>query len=442
MELRDLQKKVVNDSIDYINSKNKNGGICICPTGFGKSIVIADICTKVGNNILVLQPSKELLEQNFNKFNIFSSEKAAIYSASFGKKQKNRVTYATLGSIKDYSIFEDVSLLIIDECHLYSTTSDGMLKKLLSNYKKIKVIGFTATPFKLRSISLGNFFSSEIFPITRIRGSVFKHIISKVEISENIQYWAKLEYKSIKIELDLKLNSTGMDFTVDSLLKADRTLKSTIIESLKELEGKTIVFVSSVNEAENMSKICNNSSFVSANTPKKERENILNNFKNGSIDTVFNVGILTTGFDFPELKNVILARPTNSLALYYQMVGRVCRIGVSKNKGNVIDLAGLIEKFGIVEELNFPIIDNLMYICSKSKFISKEPIKAFESPFDTVSDIESHGEVEFTFGKHKGTKIKDIPKYYLEWVIENVTGFKEIVISCKKYLESLKVNSI
>ena len=90
---------------------------------------------------------------------------------------------------------------------------------------------------------------------------------------------------------------------------------------------------------------------VSGETPKKERERILNDFKSGEIKIVTNVGVLTTGFDFPELETIVLARPTMSLALYYQMVGRAIRPHPNKQSGWVVDLCQTYKRFGKVESL-------------------------------------------------------------------------------------------
>ena len=89
---------------------------------------------------------------------------------------------------------------------------------------------------------------------------------------------------------------------------------------------------------------------VSSNTPKQQREAILKAFKAKKINVVANVGVLTTGFDFPELATVVLARPTMSLALYYQMVGRAIRPYEGKTSW-IVDLCGNYKRFGRVEDL-------------------------------------------------------------------------------------------
>ena len=93
------------------------------------------------------------------------------------------------------------------------------------------------------------------------------------------------------------------------------------------------------------------SAVVATDTTKSDRERILAEFKAGKIKVVANVGVLTTGFDYPELDTVVLCRPTMSLSLYYQ-IGRTCPFvrGPGKN-GWVIDLCGNIRTFGKVEDL-------------------------------------------------------------------------------------------
>lgn len=113
----------------------------------------------------------------------------------------------------------------------------------------------------------------------------------------------------------------------------------------------SLVFVRQVHEAEHLAQITPFSEYVYALTKKKEREHVINGFKNGSIKTMFNVSVLTTGFDFPGLDNVVLARPTASLALYVQMIGRGLRPAEGKEYCTVVDMCGNLKRFGKLEEL-------------------------------------------------------------------------------------------
>ena len=90
---------------------------------------------------------------------------------------------------------------------------------------------------------------------------------------------------------------------------------------------------------------------VSAQTKPKERTEIIEGFKKGEIKAVANVGVLTHGFDFPELETVVLARPTRSLALYYQMSGRAIRPHPEKEKAMIVDMCQNYNRFGKLEDL-------------------------------------------------------------------------------------------
>ena len=90
---------------------------------------------------------------------------------------------------------------------------------------------------------------------------------------------------------------------------------------------------------------------LSGETPAKERKRIIDDFKSGKIKVLTNVGVLTTGFDYPELDTVVMARPTMSLAMYYQIVGRAIRPHPDKEAGWIVDLCGNIKRFGRVEDL-------------------------------------------------------------------------------------------
>ena len=116
-------------------------------------------------------------------------------------------------------------------------------------------------------------------------------------------------------------------------------------------DGSILVFTRFIEEAEALAKaLGNEAAVVTGDTPANERERILRVFKKRGIKVVTNVGVLTTGFDFPELDTVVLARPTMSLALYYQMVGRAIR--PCKDKiGWVVDICGNYKRFGRVDSL-------------------------------------------------------------------------------------------
>ena len=112
-----------------------------------------------------------------------------------------------------------------------------------------------------------------------------------------------------------------------------------------------LVFTRFLKEAERLAKSIPGTAIVSGDTHKASREMILRQFKAGEVPVVANVGVLTTGFDYPELDTIVMARPTMSLALWYQIVGRAIRPHPGKEAGWIVDLCGNLKRFGEVKDL-------------------------------------------------------------------------------------------
>lgn len=358
--LRPYQQNASDAAIKYFGSVKKTNSIMVLPTGSGKSLIIADIANRLGEPVLIFQPSKEILEQNMAKLQSYGVVDCSIYSASFNSKKVNRITFAMIGSVVNHpEHFKHFRYVIIDECHLVnSKNSDSMYNSFL-NGMYCKVLGLTATPYRLSTDGFGG---SILKFITRTRPRIFSEVIYHVQVAElsNAGYLAKMEYYPVELvnTSKLRLNSTGADYTDESIqrhyaeIDFNRELLKIIYRLIKAGRKSILVFTKFVKEAEYLAKQLGDiAEFVSGETPKKERESILNRFKGGQIKVVCNVGVLSVGFDFPELETVVLARPTMSLALYYQMVGRALRPHESKNSSWVIDLCQTFSRFGRVETL-------------------------------------------------------------------------------------------
>lgn len=378
-QLREYQQKASDAAVHFLTTNtSQRGGLLILPTGAGKSLVIADIASKIDEPLIVLQPSKEILEQNYNKLISYDVFDCSIYSASLNRKEINRITFATIGSVMNHlHDFDRFKYIIIDECHLVNP-SEGQYKDFIEAVEGRKVIGLTATPYRLgQTIDPKTIkwkvpqYGSILKFITRTRPRIFERVLYFAQVRDLLDkgYLAKLRYFDMiaiegkrRLNMDnVKLNTTGADYDEKSL-KAEMeradfyeyTLQI-INRLLHPKDGKPrngiLVFTKFVEDAERLTwdldGICE---MVSGETPKKEREAIIDRFKSGQTKVVANVGVFTTGFDYPELDTIILARPTMSLALYYQMVGRAIRPYPGKD-GWVIDLCGSYAKFGDVADL-------------------------------------------------------------------------------------------
>lgn len=133
IELRPNQTEPVRKAIEFFNESKPKPSLIVLPTAWGKSILTAFVAKNCTDKMIVLQPSKELLEQNFLKYSNLCGDfglNAGIYSASFGRKEIMPITYATIGSIKNLGAeFKRLGFtkMLIDEAHLYPRQSDSML---------------------------------------------------------------------------------------------------------------------------------------------------------------------------------------------------------------------------------------------------------------------------------------------------------------------------
>lgn len=380
--LRPYQKEAVDAGVDFFKSDSKKNKILILPTGAGKSVVIANILAPLEGKTIILQPSKEILEQNFAKY-ISSGYRASIYSASAGQKKVDTITFCTIGSIINKKhLFQGLEHIIIDECHLVNAKG-GMYEEFISAFPKAKVLGLTATPYRLHNSMEG----AQLKFLTRTRPKIFDEVLYYVQNSElfynDPPYLAKLEYFSFNVvdRTMLQVNSSGTDFTEQSLRRYYKVIDmpSKIVEYSMRLLAKRknlLIFCSLIEEAETVSKRIPGSVVLTGSTRKEDREKILTQFKSGKIRCVVNVGVLTTGFDYPELECVLIARSTMSLALYYQIVGRAMRISPKKENAWIVDLGGNINFFGKIETMKIEQTPNgLFFISNNGRQLTNVPFQ-------------------------------------------------------------------
>ena len=363
--LRPYQKDGVERCIEFFRTgSHDDHPIVVAPTGSGKSIYIAHIANELGENVLVLQPSKELLEQNFEKYKMYGGE-ASIYSASLKQKEIGSVTFATIGSVYSRAEeFQHVKHIIIDECHLVPPKADSMFVTFLNGMTQAKVIGMTATPFRLKKY-LNPFTGlpfAQINLLTRERPKFFNRFLHITQIQDLYDQGFLCPITPASMTWDsgkLVVNTNGSEYTDKSIewnlkqQKVNEKIPALIKASVAKGRKHRLVFVYSVADAIELSERVPESAYVCAMTKPKIREQILKDFKAGIIKTVFNVNVLTIGFDFTALDTIILARPTMSLALYMQMIGRGIRLHPGKKDCVVVDMCGNTSRFSRFEDIKY-----------------------------------------------------------------------------------------
>lgn len=354
IQLRPYQEHAVRSIVRYVHDGGTLG-LVVLPTGAGKSYVIAFAARDIGGRVLVLCPSKEILEQNYNKFRSEVPDvPCSMFSASVGMKEISTVTFATIGSIvrrpQDFTAFR---VIIIDEAHKVGdedATEASMYQDFLAHLPKAQVIGLTATPFRLQS-------KTNMFYDCSKRAYQVRTVSAKmISLVGRQGYFDKV----ISVAQVADLCSRGWLAApiyprchygphTDQML--DNTLRH-----LCSPNHKTIVFTRSVTEAKELADrylaIGLPVGYVSAKMGLKRRTEVIESFRRGDIRMMFNRKVLEIGYDDPSIDSVVLLSTTHSLNSYYQMVGRAIRPYPGKC-ATVYDFGWTSRTFGNVADLQY-----------------------------------------------------------------------------------------
>ena len=435
--LRENQKEPIRKAIEFFQEKKPKPSLIVLPTAWGKSILTAFVAKNTKDKLIVLQPSKELLEQNFRKYDtlcgVFNNN-AGIYSASFNRREMAQITYATIGSIKNLGEEfkkQGFTKMLIDEAHLYPREADSMLGRFLKESGITHVLGITATPVKLQTNRDrdGQTFSKLVMLTSHSKkGNFFKEIIHVGQVEEMVRlgFWSKLRYHAVGFDDSLLVyNSSKSEFTEESVQRAyDANGGSeAILRSIDSNPDRKhiLAFAPSVADAIALSEKCPDSAVIYGDMDKAERASVIERFRNGEIRVIFNVRVLSTGFDYTGIDCIVLGISTASIALYYQIVGRATRIDPGKKDALIIDLGGNVKRFGRVEDLHFEQGKIWRLFGTGGLLLSGIPIDqiGMYTKEDTMAiDAKQEQPVEvMPFGKYRGEKIKDIPTNYKQWML-------------------------
>ncbi|WP_264538513.1 DEAD/DEAH box helicase [Flavobacterium sp. N1736] len=345
----EYQERDIQSIFDKMGSTPNHKLLYQLPTGGGKTVIFSEIARRFINQfdkkVIILTHRKELCRQTSTTLKKLGVQNRMINSTS-GNFKANYDCYVAMvetlrNRIKSKKIkTNDVGLVIIDEAHHNS------FRKLLGNFKDAVVIGVTATPF-----------SSDISkPMKRH----YKSLITGETISKLIEEGFLAKPTSYVYEVELNMLKTGIhgDYTVSSSneLYSSPAMLDLLLKAYKEnaTGKKTLIFNNGIDTSLKVQD-----SFTAAGiairhldnkTSDAERKEILQWFKKTKNAVLTSVSILTTGFDEPTIRNVILNRATTSITLYHQMVGRGSRKLPSKKTFTITDLGNNIQRFGEWQE--------------------------------------------------------------------------------------------
>lgn len=434
--LRQNQGEPIDKAIQFFQEPKSKPSLIVLPTAWGKSILTAYVAKHTNDRLIVLQPSKELLEQNYKKYLHLCDgfANAGIYSASFGRKEIAQVTYATIGSIKALGAkFKRLGFtkMLIDEAHLYPREANSMLGTFLKDSGITHVLGITATPVKLqtnRDLD-GNTFSKLVMLTSRSKkGNFYKDIIHVGQVQEMVQlgYWSPLKYEVAGFDDSLLVfNTSKSEYTEESVQLAYDANGGTqsVIDALDAHPERqhVLAFVPSVQDAKDLSARYPNSAVIYGEMDKRERAETIERFRAGQIRVIFNVRVLSTGFDYTGIDCIIFGLSTASIALYYQIIGRGTRIDPNKEDCLICDLGGNVNRFGRVEDIVFEKGKLWRMFGSGGRLLSGIPIHdigKYSREDAKANDEKANAPIEIMpFGKYKGERITDIPLDYRQWMM-------------------------
>ncbi len=326
------------------------------PTGTGKTIVFTSIVRDIlawcqsnspESKILIIAHRKELITQASDKL------KGVNHGIIMSGKEQHLSRPVQVASIqtfmsrRNYETMRRVrfDFIIIDEAHHSMAPGYQKLWEMFPNSKKL---GVTATPWRMSHSGFTSLFDDLV-------------LAKSVEWFVNQGYLANYDYISIKRNSELQHQVNAIDkygadgdyleSELSELFDKDKIRAELYKSYLKFAKGrKGIIYAIDRRHAANIAElyaakgisVC----MIDSTTPQKERDELIKSFKAGRIQVIVNVNIFSEGFDCPAIEFVQLARPTKSLSLYLQQVGRALRISDGKENSIILDNVGLYNRFG------------------------------------------------------------------------------------------------
>lgn len=357
--LRSYQQDAVNATIAHFR-QHSTPAVLVLPTGAGKSLVIAELARIARGRVLVLTHVKELVEQNHAKYESYDL-KAGIFSAGLGRKEtQDKVVFASVQSMVNglEQFNQQFSIAIIDECHRIPNDQDSAYHRVIKHIQtinpNIKILGLTATPYRLgkgwiyqyhargKKGQIKNdtpcFFRDCIFELP------IRHLLDEGYLTPaKMMDMALLSYDFSQLipVASGHYKESDLNQVINDAKRVTPQIIKQVIDYAMDRKG-VMIFASTVNHAKEIMSYLKHetAALVIGDTPLTERATIIEQFKAQKIKYLVNVSVLTTGFDAPHVDLIAVLRPTESVSLYQQIVGRGLRLFEGKSDCLILEYAG------------------------------------------------------------------------------------------------------
>src|SRR5690554_2254091 len=354
--LRPYQQEAVRRVVAHFRTTHDPAVVAL-PTGSGKSLVIAELARLARGRVLVLAHVRELVEQNHAKYQAYGLE-ADIFSAGLGRKESSRqVVFGSVQSVvRNLPAFQDdaFTLLVIDECHRVSLDADSSYRQVIDHLRecnpRLKVLGLTATPYRLGQ---GFIYHRHYYGMVRgtdhcfFRDCVFEQPLRLMVKQGYLAEPQRVDAAVERYDFSQLMPSAAGLFREEELNRVVAGSRATpgiiaeVVERARERQG-VMIFAATVAHAEEILAYLpsTEADLITGATPSAERERTITAFKARELKYLVNVAVLTTGFDAPHVDLIAILRPTESVSLYQQIVGRGLRLAPGKRDCLILDYAG------------------------------------------------------------------------------------------------------
>lgn len=351
MQLRGYQQAGV-DALRRLYAAGLQILLYVLPTGGGKTFVFCYIANQAvarGNNVLILVHRKELLLQASRSLSELGVKHGLI--APGHTPTKHAVQVASVQTIvrRMHTMRWRPGLIVVDEAH--HLTKGSLWGKVIEFFSGVPVLGVTATPERLDGQGLGDH-----------AGGFFQEMVLGPTINELIESGNLVRpvVFSSPIEVDLTgvRKTKGGDFNVSQLggaVDKPRITGSAVDHYRKYLKGApAIAFCASVAHAEHVAEqfraAGHQAVSLDGNVPDGERKRRIADLGAGRLNVITSCDIISEGTDIPIVAGAILLRPTASVSLYLQQVGRALRMFDGKNEAIILDHVGNCLRHGLPDE--------------------------------------------------------------------------------------------
>lgn len=348
--------------------------------GAGKSLIIAElllIIERAGWRALCLTMNSTLISQNAEAYRDQGGN-AGIFCASLGQKDTSQpILFASplsvRGNIRSKGNISKIpfNLIVVDECHnINFEQKDTTYMRILNHYDRyakkeghtLRVVGLTGTPYRGKGYTIvgnGHFFKEEVCSITAEWLIQEKYLTNPVwgYCEKAMQY----DFHDLKINALGRFNSVQINEEIRRKTRLTAKIMTEVIEIVKNRKG-AFIFASSVQHCAECAQWLppEETAVITGSTPDEMREHYINQSRAGIIKYLVNVNVLSTGVDVPNFDTVVFVRPTESLVLYIQCLGRGLRLWPDKAECLILDYAGNLERHGDIDNqlINKALVQN------------------------------------------------------------------------------------